>query len=204
VQTLFDMPIVNKKDVSAEWYTPKKYALAVCRAFGCDIDLDPASCAEANEIIQARRYYTRDQDGLKQSWCAQNVYLNPPYGTTGLTDHKRSAHSGKANIRLFLDKLLAEWQAGMIGQAIVLVRADPSAQWFSPLWQFPVCFVPGDIRFHAPGGKLAKHRFGSCFVYLGSRVEEFSEVFREYGNVVTCTAVQQHWSNGLMQRELFR
>ena len=43
------------------------------------IDLDPASCAEANKIVQAKQFYSQRDDGLKQPWFGR-IWLNPPYG----------------------------------------------------------------------------------------------------------------------------
>ena len=42
------------------------------------IDLDPASCAEANTVIQATTIYTVEDNGLERSWHGR-VWMNPPY-----------------------------------------------------------------------------------------------------------------------------
>ena len=46
---------------SCEYYTPKKYIQAARTVLG-GIDLDPASCAVADETVRTRRYYTIEQD----------------------------------------------------------------------------------------------------------------------------------------------
>ena len=45
-----------------EWYTPKNI-IESARAVMGDIDLDPASSALANDIVQAKDYYTTNEDG---------------------------------------------------------------------------------------------------------------------------------------------
>jgi hypothetical protein len=60
---------------SNDWYTPELYISAVRDTFG-HIDLDPASCALANTIVQAEKFYTEAEDGLAQPWFGR-VFLNP-------------------------------------------------------------------------------------------------------------------------------
>jgi hypothetical protein len=47
--------------------------------FGGCIELDPASCKEANKVVGARRIFTKENDGLEQSWNAHRIYVNPPF-----------------------------------------------------------------------------------------------------------------------------
>src|SRR6266567_8413556 len=60
-----------------EWFTPVEIIEAVRDVLGT-IDLDPASCDEAQETVQATRYFTAENDGLKQEWAGR-VWLNPPF-----------------------------------------------------------------------------------------------------------------------------
>ena len=61
-----------------EFYTPP-HIIEVARACMGGIDLDPASCAMANETVRATAFYGVKDDGLKRPWFGR-VWLNPPYG----------------------------------------------------------------------------------------------------------------------------
>jgi hypothetical protein len=59
------------------YYTPKPI-IELARFLMGDIDLDPASCEEANQTIQAKQIYTKEQDGLKLPWRGR-VFFAPPH-----------------------------------------------------------------------------------------------------------------------------
>lgn len=150
-----------------EWWTPKKYIDAVHEVMG-GIDLDPASCEKANKIVQAKKYYTAENDGLKKKWEG-TVFLNPPYGSIAggfvekfFNDYKHSFHEG-----------------------IILLNSNSNdTAWFQPMFEGIVCFTNHRIDFDSLDGKETSSTHGSCFIYFGSKEEKFAEVFNEFGNIV--------------------
>jgi hypothetical protein len=120
------------------WYTPRAYIDAVHAVMG-RIDLDPASCEDANAIVRAMRYYTEEDDGLRPPWIACRVFLNPPYGRD---------EDNESNQERWSQKLIEEYTCGNIAEAILLVNAVTDRKWFQPLYQFPICFTDHRIRFY--------------------------------------------------------
>lgn len=68
----------RSEDTTDEWYTPR----GIIKALG-PFDLDPCS-PRVRLFDTARRYYTKDDDGLLQDWFGR-VWLNPPYSEPMLT-----------------------------------------------------------------------------------------------------------------------
>ncbi len=173
--TLFgdDMSVPGDKDDRNEWYTMAPY-IEAARAVMGSIDLDPASCEEANKIVHATAYYTQEDDGLLQPWHG-NIWCNPPYGF-----HP----SGKSNVVLWSQRLISAFNSGEIEQAVLLTMVNTESSWFVPLWKYLVCFPSPRVMFHRPDGSLDHHLQGSCFVYLGGHEERFIKVFSKFGHVV--------------------
>lgn len=163
---------------TSEWYTQPRYIEAARLVMGT-IDLDPASCAAANQIVKAKTFYTKEQNGLLQEWYG-NVWLNPPYGRSAKMQGMR-----KSTIGLFVEKLLFHYERGDIEQAVVLVTTEVNAKWFCPLWSYPICFPDHRVNFLLP--EKPKHKysqmFGTCFAYLGPNTERFIEIFSQFGIV---------------------
>ena len=67
-----------------EWNTPKEFIDVVRKFFGGEIDLDPCSNKQAQKVIQAGVYWTKEDDCLTKKWFG-NVFINPPYSTNLLT-----------------------------------------------------------------------------------------------------------------------
>lgn len=152
---------------STEWHTPA-YITALVKAVLGSIELDPASHANANALVQAERFYTLADDGLTQSWAARTVYLNPPYGDT---------------IPAWINKLADEYEAGAITEALALVPARTDTAWFRRLRDYPRCFINGRIKFISPQGIENSAPFPSAAVYLGGNTAKFASVFRALGDV---------------------
>ena len=153
-----------------EWYTPATYVDAARDVLGGEIDLDPASSAQANATVRARVIYDEQANGLEQQWHGR-VWLNPPYGSSTAR---------------FVGKLLEERAAGRVTAAVLLLNGYGfDAAWFQPLWSGALCFTDHRIRFRNPtregdGGPT----FGSVFVYLGPDRQCFRRVFGQFGAVV--------------------
>lgn len=58
-----------------EWATPKDFFDTLNEEF--DFTLDP--CASTDNA-KCDKFYTKEQDGLKQDWSGERVFCNPPYG----------------------------------------------------------------------------------------------------------------------------
>ncbi|MDD3827414.1 MAG: DNA N-6-adenine-methyltransferase [Anaerolineae bacterium] len=152
-----------------EWYTPVEY-LEAARAVMGDIDLDPASCAAAQEVVQAKVFFTKEDDGLAREWRGQ-IWLNPPYSA--------------ALAPRFIDKLCAEYDAGRLDEAVVLVNNATDTAWFhNLLGRFPACFLRKRVPFWRPGHNGGGARQGQVIFYLGPKVSEFWRVFSLLGVVV--------------------
>lgn len=163
---------------SNEWYTPSRY-IEAARAVMGDIDLDPASCALANETVKARWYHTQKDNGLAQEWWGR-VWLNPPYGRL----QPEKTGSTISYQVLFTRKLLQEYSNGNIEQAIVMLLGNGCfSTWFQSLWSYPVCFHLGRIDFERVDGTKSHFGFGTIFAYLGPNEQRFIDTFSQFGTI---------------------
>jgi hypothetical protein len=151
-----------------EWYTPPAWLDPVRQVLGT-IDLDPASCADAQARVRATTYYTKDDDGLRHPWHG-HVFLNPPYKLP--------------EIEHFLGKLVEELEAGHTTEAILLVNNATETGWFQFIsGHADIVFFPkGKIRFlHATRDETAGPCVGQALLYFGKGVTRFCEVFGPLG-----------------------
>lgn len=154
-----------------EWYTPQEYIEAARRTMG-DIDLDPATCYAAQETVRAKNFYTKEDDSLRDDceWHGR-VWLNPPYSAIP--------------IKRFVAKLIQEFDAGNIDEAIIITNNSSDTGWFhSLLDRFPVCFTRGRVGFWRPDHDDFGARQGQTLFYLGDYEQRFVEEFSAFGRVV--------------------
>lgn len=156
-----------------EWYTPPQYIASVHEVLG-QVDVDPASNTTANQTIKATTIYTIDDDGFDQKWRGK-VYMNPPYGFD----------DGESNQSRWTKRLIEQYHAGIVTEAIMLVNAVPGNKWFAPLWEFPICFVDHRIRFYNEETEAGQPTHSNVFVYLGPNIDRFWDVFSKHGVVAT-------------------
>lgn len=187
---------------SNEWYTPSIY-IEAARAVMGGIDLDPASCEEANQTVKATTFYSKEENGLSKPLYGR-VWCNPPYGTSG---------KGKSNQGIWTRRILADYEQGHIEQAIILTNAATDTRWFHALFVHPICFTEGRINYFSPIHKTdtacsrperGTNTHGSAFTYLGPHTARFIETFRQFGTIVQCVARphQQFQPVGLWEDEV--
>ena len=141
-----------------EWYTPEKWLNFASYVLG-SIELDPFSSPKANQRVNAKRYFTADDDAFRQSWDAKTVWMNPPY-TRGVVDQSAT-------------KLLSELEAGNVRYAIVLVNNMTDTQWYRRLLDKcrAKCDLTGRISFeNALGQKVSGNTRGqTLFLFASGR-----------------------------------
>jgi ParB family chromosome partitioning protein len=158
---------------SVEWYTPCWLADLSRRMLG-HIDIDPASCAKANETVKANEYFDANDDGLAQYWRGR-VFLNPPY----------SKVNGRSAQEVWSQKLVEEFEAGRVTCAILLVKAALGYKWFEVLFEeWPVCFLRERVYFVREDGFCGQDKRATAVFYFGPDVKFFKTTFQHYGRVI--------------------
>ena len=150
-----------------EWYTPAAYIAAAVAVMG-GIDLDPASTAEANEVVGAAKFFTEKDNALQQRWQGR-VWLNPPYARP-LIDN-------------FCAKLTEEYAGGNVTQAITLTNNATETGWFHALAEVgaAICFPRHRVKFWHPGKESATPLQGQACVYFGEDIPVFRREFLQFG-----------------------
>jgi hypothetical protein len=206
---LFALPTAARHSSECnEHYTPN-VIVDPARQTLREIDLDPASCDEANERIKAKHIFTRDDDGFARPWFGR-VFLNPP---GGLSDDQQRlvkprcretgscglapghAHVGvEASQKKWWFKLAREYAEGRVRAAIFVcfsvellqnTQVDTPSGVPIPL-DFPICFPSRRVSYLKPGGGVgAQPPHASAVVLLGDADYErrFAETFARAGRV---------------------
>ncbi len=149
-----------------DFYTDPSIIEAARLALGGGIDLDPASHAFANQVVQADRFYTARDDGLQQPWHGR-VWLNPPF-----SDWKN-----------WVVKIAQEWQSGHVQTMCILCATRTlTAQYFAWMHEHcaALCVLRGRIPFW--GDRAGSPDDGHAVFYFGSDVPAFRLAFADIGH----------------------
>lgn len=167
--------ITSTRD-SDSWYTPVKYIESVRNVLG-SIDIDHFSSKEANNVVRAKIYYTKEHDALSMELARfENCYMNPPYS--------------KGLMQRCVDKLIEQRKDGVAENTILLCNASTDTKWFHKLMKesTAMCLTCGRISFENIDGKsVSGNTKGQVFFLLTEDVkivERFYAEFSKYGYVV--------------------
>lgn len=153
-----------------EWYTPEAFIQAARLVLG-EIDLDPASSRQANEIVRAAVFFSRADDGLTQVWQGR-VWMNPPYA--------------QPLIAQFAEKWARSIEARDISASIALVNNGTETEWFYTMAGVAdaICFPHGRVRFWSPTNDSAAPLQGQALLYAGPERDRFASTFASFGFVL--------------------
>jgi hypothetical protein len=160
--------------LTERWFTHPEIVKLVHELYDGPPDLDPMSCAEANEVVQAREYYTAEQDGLTRPWYGRLLW-NPPWGGSDASSVKRRG----------LKKLLTAYDAGLVSECVCVLNANAiTTAWFADLLAFTICVPSRRIPHWGPGGKGGSPNSGTIIIYVGDDPDKFSEIFSKLGTIL--------------------
>ncbi len=155
-----------------EWMTPAEYVERARRVLG-KIHLDPASSERANEIVKAKKFFTKELDGLKLEWKG-NVWLNPPFSSP--------------LVGQFVTTLIESLELQDVPSAILLTNNATETEWFQNALDFAgLCCLPDHrIAFLGASGKpMAQNRQAQAFFFFNC---DHDLVLREFGDIGTIVA----------------
>lgn len=154
------------------WGTPPHFIESARKVMG-SIEVDPASNAEAQKIVQADAWFTELSNGLDHYWNG-NVWLNPPYGRNLAAP--------------FIKQVVHQYKVvECVTQAVVLLNSVYSSAWWkeSEIAQVcsAICLPDHRIAFINPAtGEPEKGNDREQIItYLGDNPNKFCEEFSQYG-----------------------
>ena len=148
------MPFVEamRTDLRDDWETPKDLFRKLDEEF--HFTLDP--CATP-QTAKCKKFYTKNDDGLRQSWAGEVVFMNPPYGR---------------QIAKWIKKAWEESKKGATVVALLPARTDTN--WFHDyiLNKAEIRFIRGRVYFRQDGERVDRAPFPSIIVIYRPKSEK--------------------------------
>ena len=131
---------VHFSSQTVEWPTDQKVFDDLNAEF--NFTLDPCCTKES---AKCGRYFTKEDDGLSQSWDGHRVFMNPPYGR---------------EIGEWLKKAYISSQHGAVVVCLIPSRTD-TKWWHEYVMKGEIRFIKGRLKF---GGHKNSAPFPSAIV----------------------------------------
>lgn len=185
--------IAQHSSVSNEHYTPRLVVAAARRVMGA-IDLDPFSCAAANDVVRASRYLS--SNGFEADWHGPRVFVNPPGGKLDRKSLKPTKGGPSwSSAGLAWAKLCHEHALGRVEQAVFVgfnlevIRHSQNADLVGagsvPMTEFPLCFPKERLAFWNADTDEddSAPTCANVIAYIGENRAGFREAFSLLGAV---------------------
>lgn len=167
--------VARHSAAQSTWQTPPEI-IAAARATMGGIDLDPASCASANDRVGAAAYFDEAHDGLRFPWDGR-VFLNPPGGKCDAPSRAQNPKRELVSVSaapLWWGKLAEEWLAGrtlqaiFVGFSIEILQTSQGIPGVPSAAAFPMCIPRRRLAFVDPatGQAVKGNTHASVVVYL--------------------------------------
>jgi hypothetical protein len=184
-----------------DFVSPPEVIGTVTSFFNGQIELDPASSHAANTLVNASKYFTPAENGLKQKWKAKNVYLYPPREFLTSTEQpedtmlfRRKRRFQKSAQRVWLEECYRRYMRKEFNEAIVFLTSSEVALLTTQALKidFPLCILKTRPALLIDDPDLNKVKNSRCygFIYyfpdfenINERVYRFNESFSELGRV---------------------
>lgn len=139
------MSNVHFSSNSNEWYTPDYVFNELDSRYSFTLD----AAANASNA-KCERFFTQEDNGLKQCWANESVWLNPPYGR---------------EIGLWVEKAKIEATKGSIVVMLIPARTE-TKYWHEHIFPHAsrILFVSGRLKF---GGAPHNAPFPSAVIVFG-------------------------------------
>ncbi len=139
---------------SNEWVTPDRLFKELDDEF--NFTLDP--CCQHN-TAKCEKHYTIEEDGLKQDWSKDVVFMNPPYG----------GHTGD-----WIKKAYEESLKGSVVVCLIVASTDRS-YWHDYIFPYAkqIRFIRGRVKF---GEAKSTAPFASAIVIFRSGLNYFNKI----------------------------
>ena len=141
--------------------------------------LIPPRAPSPTRSYEATRFYTREQDGLRQAWAGR-VWMNPPFNQPTVKD--------------FCARLMDEVAEGRVQAACALLNNNTETALFQAMAQVAsaICFPLGRMKFWHPEKEPSAPLQGQAVLYFGQDVEAFRAAFVRFGFTVALRAGTCH------------
>lgn len=163
---------IYEQGKTTDWYTPPYILDLVRNVFHPKaIELDPCSCAMADSFVNAKKYYTKEENALQQDWVAKTVFLNPPYGK---------------QVGEFIKHLIFSLEMKTVDEAILLINSNTSTGYWQHAYKHStaISFPDHRIAFIDEYGNVQKSpRYSNSIFYFGKSYSRFYMLFSTIGAV---------------------